>query len=78
VCASDLTEYPSILLPESMPTAIGCLYLAEGSTLSLTQNTPLLQNGVALPDLIHRLALEGFVGIRGLPFLSTTGTNLMR
>jgi hypothetical protein len=41
-----------------------------------TQNTPRFQKGVALPDLIQRLARLGVVGIKGRWLLSTTGTNM--
>ena len=54
-----------------------CVGVAEGSTFNLTQNTPFRKNGVALPDFIHFLALAGVVGISGLRFLSTTGTNIV-
>jgi hypothetical protein len=33
---------------------------------NLTQNIPFFQKGVAFPLFIHRLALDGFVGINRL------------
>jgi hypothetical protein len=76
VCAFDLTVNPSRFEPGSTPTAIGWQLRLDGSTLSRTQNTPFLKNGVAFFDLIQRLALAGVVGISGLLFWSTTATNI--
>lgn len=60
----------------STPIAIGCKFRLDGSIFKRTQNTPRFQKGVAFPDLIQRLALEGVVGISGFWFWSTTGTNI--
>ena len=48
-----------------MPTAIGWLSRADGSTFKRTQKIPPFQKAVALPLLIQRLARAGVVGING-------------
>src|SRR5262245_20217571 len=53
-----------------------CVSRADGSTFRQTHQTPLFQNGVALPDFTHRLARLGVVGMSGWLFWSTTGTKI--
>ena len=48
-----------------MPTAMGWIAQADGSTLSRIQKMPPFQKGVAFPLLIQRLARDGVVGISG-------------
>lgn len=66
VWLADLAVNASRFEPGSIPTTMFCVLRDEGSTFKRTQNTPFLQNGVALPLSIHRAALEGVVGISGL------------
>lgn len=65
---------PSRLLPGSIPTATGCVSLADGSTFRWTQKMPRFQNGVAFLSLIHRRARLGIVGMSGCWLMSMTGT----
>jgi len=67
VWASDLTVKPSLFEPGSIPTAVGWTPKEDGAVFNLTQKTPFDQNGVAFPSLIHLLALDAFVGIKGFP-----------
>jgi hypothetical protein len=77
VCASDFAVNASFLLPLSIPTAIVCVSLAEGSTFRRTQKIPLFQNGVAFFERIQLAARFAVVGINGFWLASTTGTYSM-
>src|SRR5436853_169101 len=75
VWALLFTVKPSSLLPGSMPTTIGWVLSLLGSWLSLIQNSPFFQKGVAFLDLIHRRARLGVVGMSGVfPSGLKTGT----
>ena len=77
VCDLLLTVNPSRFEPGSMPTAMDCVLLPEGSTFNLTHQIPRFQNGVAFPDFTHRAARLGVVGISGFWAWSMTGTSIL-
>jgi hypothetical protein len=65
VWLSDFATNASFLEPLSIPAAITCVALAEGSTFRRTQKIPLFQNGVAFFERIQLAARFAVVGISG-------------